>query len=108
MQDVVDGVSKPGALVFDPFCATFPTAKVCLELLRHLRLVGCKLDAESFVESMEALSETYTRQVLSGKSKILCTDDVVDVCKIAVRGTGRVASMDTDEIVELTCWILPA
>lgn len=46
---------------------------------------GCKVDPNFFVESTEALAETYTRQVMNEKSDISGIDETMDACKIVVR-----------------------
>lgn len=87
IQGLVEKFSKPYKLVVDLFFATFRTVKKCLELLRNRHFVSCKVDAERFAASMEALVETNARQVWNEESDICDTDEVVDACMIVLQAS---------------------
>lgn len=82
LQGPCDPFSGPVDLLVALFLGTFVTAKVCLEVLRNNRCVGCKPGDECFVTNTYALSETYARHSLKKNSDTSGTDDVIDGCKI--------------------------
>lgn len=85
MKDLVNMFFKSDAKVVDLYSNTFATAMVCLELTRHRRIVGCKVDADCFVVSTETLVEMFARQVLNEKSYIFSTYEVVEACTMVLR-----------------------
>lgn len=68
IQNLVKNLSNPVELIFDLFCGTLATAKAGLEHPQLRSWFGCKVLAECFAASTEALIETYGRQALSEKS----------------------------------------
>lgn len=72
-------------MVVDLLYGAFATSEACLELSQHRRFVGCEVHSDCSVASTEALVGTYTRQVLTGKSDVSVTDEVVVSCKMVVR-----------------------
>ena len=57
MVDLVERLSKPGQLVCDPFAGGGTTAVVSLQLGR--RFVGCDIDKESVLKSMDRCREVH-------------------------------------------------
>lgn len=81
MDDRVNMFLKYGVHSVDLYSSTFATAKVCSEVPRHSRFMGCEVDAYCFAASTGTLFETYRKLVLSEKSDFFRK---VDVCKMVI------------------------
>lgn len=63
MENLVNHLSKPAELLVYQVFGMSATGKACLELLWIRRFTDCKVEADCFAASTEALDETYARQV---------------------------------------------
>lgn len=70
MEMIVSRFSKPNSLVVDLFAGTLDTAKACLSLFSHRRVVVCENDPDVLNASFPSLVAIFARQVLNPESDL--------------------------------------
>lgn len=76
MMDIIERMTKPGALVVDFTAGTFPVMKACMSMPMHRKFVGCDLDDTCVIATEESLVYTFAQQLVNPDSDVKpsCTE----------------------------------
>lgn len=70
----------------------YATAKGCMELLKHRRFIGCKIDTERFHSYWLAAVKVFARNMLRGKHDINGSENSKSFMAVFVKVTDEITA----------------
>lgn len=82
LKNIMCKFFEPAQVVLDPFPKTISTAKQCLLLYKHSRLLGCDKDGSCLQKSVPSLSEDHASPLLNNRSGFTGDEQLTDSVRV--------------------------